>query len=102
MTDSLDKNSEVIAGLLNRLADVSAEKAELAAYRREADLFDPSLSTAGIVLDLLAIEPDRAEREVLRGFIKRLQEHFQAKGDSVAAGQILEGLSRSGEMGSGP
>jgi hypothetical protein len=94
MSDSPDKNAVVIAGLLDKLADLSAEDAALAAYRRESDLFDPALSTAAIAIDLLAIETEPAGRKEIRGFIRQLLKQFQEQGELAAVGRIIEGMEK--------
>ena len=92
MSEPPDKNAVLIAGLLNKLADLSGEAASLEAYRREAESFDPSLSTAVIALDLLAIETEPAARREVLGYLKHLQQLFESRGELAAAARIIAGL----------
>ncbi len=95
MNELPDKNAGLIADLLNRLADVSGEAVALAAYRREADAFDPDLSTALVALDLLSIADNPAGSEEVRACLKRLQEDFQARGSLAAAEKIVAALKKN-------
>ena len=92
MSDSPDKNAAMIDGLLNALADLSGDEAAVESYRRQADLFELSVSTARIALEIHAPENDREGRREARGCLERLQELFQAQGEYPAAGMISEGL----------
>ncbi|MBI5245662.1 MAG: hypothetical protein HY923_00650 [Elusimicrobia bacterium] len=54
---SRDKDAE-IARLLGELADLTGEEEALAAYRREAEAFEPAVSTESIARALLALEKE--------------------------------------------
>jgi hypothetical protein len=94
MAEMPEKNAAVIAGLLNQLADLSAEGETLEAYRREEDKFEPALSAAAIALDLLALETTPEGRREALWLIKRLQEDFEASGELAAMDRLVEGLNR--------
>lgn len=59
MTEPTPDKDGRIASLLAQLADLGGEEETLAAYRREAEAFDPAASTAGIERALLALERAR-------------------------------------------
>jgi hypothetical protein len=78
MNESPDENAARIAGLLNALADLSGEAEALEACRREADSFDPVISTARIADELLELEADPGAGAEIRAFLERLRAQFPA------------------------
>ena len=88
---SSDVKDAEIAHLLAKLADLSAEDGALEACRREAEAFDPALSTAGIALDLLAVETQDAGFQEVGGLLDALCERFQTQGATAAAVRISDG-----------
>ncbi|MFI5363445.1 MAG: hypothetical protein ACHQ49_15875 [Elusimicrobiota bacterium] len=92
MADLPDGKTAAIAGLLNKLADLSGDGAALEAYRREADLFDPALVAAEIALDLLAVETEAEGRAETRRILEHLLEAFRTREEYGAAAKIADGL----------
>lgn len=58
MTDLSRERDAEIARLLRDLADLSADEEALAACRREAETFEPAVSTESIARALLALEKE--------------------------------------------
>ncbi|MFI5345981.1 MAG: hypothetical protein ACHQ51_06370 [Elusimicrobiota bacterium] len=102
MSEPSGGKAAAIADLLNKLADLSGDEAAMEACRREADLFEPDLSTAGIALELYSLEPDAAGRAVMREILEGLRERFHAQGSLPAAARISDGLTAFDAAGRPP
>jgi hypothetical protein len=59
MTQPTSGKDAAIARLLNELADLSAERETLEAYRLEAEVFEPVAAIESITRALLALEAER-------------------------------------------
>lgn len=61
-TPSPGKNDAAIARLMSRLADLSDEGPALAAYRLEADAFEPAAAAESVARALISLKAERSPR----------------------------------------
>lgn len=62
MTPPPEENDAAIARLMSRLADLSDEGPALAAYRMEADAFEPAAAAESVARALISLRAERSPR----------------------------------------